>query len=182
MYKDFLLFAGANVQISAVPFTFSVTDRKHVLLICFDIFSSFFLILNNVWKFKIYSGLGISKHASSSITSIVPIHLQINKKHWSIYKFSVFSRIYKMFACQTCELKSKITDYRRYYVKNCATTHFLPNFNKMLASWNSICFRKAYVLVIPNVFYLMYLSKIIEPLVCMYVLMYHVFFLKYIYL
>ena len=48
IYRDFLLFAGVNLQISAVSSVFSATDHKHVLLICFDIFSSMFLILNNI--------------------------------------------------------------------------------------------------------------------------------------
>ena len=56
MYKDFLLFAGASVVYS----TFSVTDHKHVLLICCDIFSSMFIIVNNILKFKLeFSSLGI---------------------------------------------------------------------------------------------------------------------------
>ena len=46
IYRDFLLFADVSIQISAVPCTFSATDFKHVLLICFDIFSSMFLILD----------------------------------------------------------------------------------------------------------------------------------------
>ena len=56
------------VQISGVSFTFSVTDTKHVLLICCDIFSFMFLILNNIWKFKMeFPSLGISNHASNSL-------------------------------------------------------------------------------------------------------------------
>ena len=43
-----MFFADVSIQISAVSSTFSVTDLKHVLLICFDIFSSIFLILNNI--------------------------------------------------------------------------------------------------------------------------------------
>ena len=39
---------GVSIQINAVSSTFSATDIKHVLLICFDIFSSMFLILNNI--------------------------------------------------------------------------------------------------------------------------------------
>ena len=45
--EDFL-FADVSIQISAVSSTFGATDLKHVLLICFDIFSSMFLILNNI--------------------------------------------------------------------------------------------------------------------------------------
>ena len=48
IYRDFLLFAVVNIQISAVSSTFSATDHKYVLLICFDIFSSMFLILHNI--------------------------------------------------------------------------------------------------------------------------------------
>ena len=81
MYRDLLLFAGVRVQISALSSTFSVTDHKHVPMICCDIFSSKFLALNIIWKFKVeYASLGISKH-SSRITLIVPIHHQITKKH-----------------------------------------------------------------------------------------------------
>ena len=48
IYRNFLFFADVSIQISAVSSTFSATDLKHVLLICFDIFSSMFLILNNI--------------------------------------------------------------------------------------------------------------------------------------
>ena len=41
-------FADVSIQISAVSSTSSATDHKHVLLICFNIFSSMFLILNNI--------------------------------------------------------------------------------------------------------------------------------------
>ena len=41
-------FCPRTIQISEVSFAFSATDLKHVLLICFDIFSSMFLILNNI--------------------------------------------------------------------------------------------------------------------------------------
>ena len=44
----FVFFADVRIQINAVSSTFSSTDLKHVLLICFDIFSSMFLILNNI--------------------------------------------------------------------------------------------------------------------------------------
>ena len=43
MYRDFLLSADVSVQIRAVSSTFSVTDYKHVLLVCCYIFSSIFL-------------------------------------------------------------------------------------------------------------------------------------------
>ena len=96
MCRDLLLFAGVNIQISAVSSTFSVTDHKHVLLICYDIFSSMFLILNNIWKFKMESSsLGISKH-TSRITLIVSI---ITTSLVCIYKFSVFNSNYEMSAC-----------------------------------------------------------------------------------
>ena len=55
IYRDFLFFADVSIQISAVSSIFIATDLKHVLLICFDIFSSMFLILNNIWKFKMES-------------------------------------------------------------------------------------------------------------------------------
>ena len=45
---DFLFFTDVSIQISAVSSAFSATDLKHVLLICFDIFSSMVLILNNI--------------------------------------------------------------------------------------------------------------------------------------
>ena len=77
IYRHFLLFADVSIQINAVSSTFIVTDLKHVLLICCDIFSSMFLILNNIWKF---SSSGFSKHASK-ITLMVPNHHQITKKH-----------------------------------------------------------------------------------------------------
>ena len=48
IYRDFLLFADVSIQINAVYSIFSATDRKHVLLICLDILSSMFLILNNI--------------------------------------------------------------------------------------------------------------------------------------
>ena len=81
IYRDFLFFADVSIQISAVSSTFSATDHKHALLICFDTFSSMFLILNNSWKFKMESeSLGISKHASR-ITLIAPIQHQITQKH-----------------------------------------------------------------------------------------------------
>ena len=79
IYRDFLLLAGVSVQINAVSSTFSVTDHKHVLLICCDISSSMFLILNNICKLKIESSsVGISKHASR-ITEVVPIPHQTTK-------------------------------------------------------------------------------------------------------
>ena len=143
MLMDFLVFTGVTVQICVLSFTFSVTDHKHVLFICYDIFSSMFLILNNIWKIKMKSSsLDISKHASR-ITLIVPNHHYITKKRWSICKFLVFSLIVKIY--WTCELKSEIIGYRRYSVKNCAfylasaTTLFLLDFNKMWASWNLTC-------------------------------------------
>ena len=43
-----LFFADVSIQINAVSSIFSTTDLKHVLLICFDIFSSMFPILNNI--------------------------------------------------------------------------------------------------------------------------------------
>ena len=48
-------FADASIHTSAVSSTFSPTDHKHVLLICFDIFSSIFLILKNILNFKMES-------------------------------------------------------------------------------------------------------------------------------
>ena len=77
-----MLFAGVSVQLIVISSTFWVTDHKQALLfICCDIFSSVFLILNNIWKFEMeYSSLGIPKHASR-ITLIVPIHHQSTKKH-----------------------------------------------------------------------------------------------------
>ena len=44
----FVFFADVNIQINTVSSTSSATDLKHVLLICFEIFSSMFLILNNI--------------------------------------------------------------------------------------------------------------------------------------
>ena len=82
MYRDFLQFVGVSVQINAASSTFIVTDHRnrHVILVCSDIFSSTFPILNNIWEFEIESSsLGISQHASQIIL-IVPIHHQITKK------------------------------------------------------------------------------------------------------
>ena len=80
MYIDFLLFAGVSVQIRAVSSTFHVTDYRHAFLVCCDIFSSIFLILNDVWKFKTESSsLGISKYAPR-ITLIVPVPHQFTGK------------------------------------------------------------------------------------------------------
>ena len=88
MCRDLLLFPGVSVQISAIFVTFSVTDHKHLLLICCDIFCSTFLLSSNVWKFKIKSSsFDTSKHASR-ITLIVPIHDQITKKQGCMCKFS----------------------------------------------------------------------------------------------
>ena len=50
-----VFFADVSIQISEVSSAFSATDLKHVLLICFHIFSSMFPILNNIWKFKMES-------------------------------------------------------------------------------------------------------------------------------
>ena len=47
------VFADVSIQINTVSSASSATDLKHVLLICFEIFSSMFLILNNILKFKI---------------------------------------------------------------------------------------------------------------------------------
>ena len=55
IYRDFLFFADVSIQISAVSSTFSATDLKDVLLRCFDISSSMFMILNNIRKFKMES-------------------------------------------------------------------------------------------------------------------------------
>ena len=44
----FWFFADVSIQINAVSSTSSATDLKHVLLICYEIFSSMFLILNNI--------------------------------------------------------------------------------------------------------------------------------------
>ena len=61
----FGLFPDVSNQISAVSSTFSVTDHRNVIFICFEIFSSMFPILNNILKFKMKSlSLCISKHAS----------------------------------------------------------------------------------------------------------------------
>ena len=46
--QGLLFFADASTQISEVSSTFSATDHKHVLLVCFDMFSSMFLILNHI--------------------------------------------------------------------------------------------------------------------------------------
>ena len=46
--RDVLFFDVVSIQISKVSSTFSAIDLKNVLLICFDIFSSMFLILNNI--------------------------------------------------------------------------------------------------------------------------------------
>ena len=40
-----MFFANVSIQISAISSTFSATDFNLVFLICFDIFSSMFLIL-----------------------------------------------------------------------------------------------------------------------------------------
>ena len=40
--------ARVSVHISAISSTVSVTDHKYVRLMCCDIFSSMFLILNNI--------------------------------------------------------------------------------------------------------------------------------------
>ena len=48
IYRDFLFFADVSIQIGAVSSTDGATDHKHVLLICFDSFSSMFRILNNI--------------------------------------------------------------------------------------------------------------------------------------
>ena len=77
MCKDLLLLAGVSVQIHAISATFSVTDHKHVLLVCRDIFSSIFPILNNISKFKMET----SNLSTSRITLTVPIHHQITKEH-----------------------------------------------------------------------------------------------------
>ena len=46
--QGLFVFADVSIQISTVSSTSSATDHKHVLLICFDIFSSMFPILNNI--------------------------------------------------------------------------------------------------------------------------------------
>ena len=46
--QGLFVFADVSIQISAVSSTFGAKDHKHVLLICFDIFSSIFLTLNNM--------------------------------------------------------------------------------------------------------------------------------------
>ena len=63
MYRDLSLFADVSILISAISATFSVTDHKHVLLICCDTFSSMFLISSNIWKFGVFKLGYTSKHA-----------------------------------------------------------------------------------------------------------------------
>ena len=119
IFRDFLLFAGVSVQISAASSTFSVTDHQHVLLICCDSFSSMFLILNNIWKFKIKSPcLAISKQVSR-ITLIVLFQTKLPRITDVSVNFQfliVIMRFLPVRKYQTFKLKSKVIDYWRYSV------------------------------------------------------------------